>query len=361
MERIVLHVDFDYFYAQCEEVRRPELRSKPVCVCVFSGRGGDSGAVATANYAARKFGAGSGIPISLAKRRLEGTGAEFLPVDFAHYDGVSDAAMHVMRGHADVFERVGRDEAYLDVTARTGGDYARATHLAQQLKNAVRAAVSLSCSVGVSPNRMLSKVASDHKKPDGLTVVRPKGAAAFLAPLGLRAIPGIGGKTEKRLAAMGLATVGDLARLDVFALNREFGRRAGTHLYNAARGIDGEPVQERGESLQYGRITTLKRDSAEYEFLEPVLLELCGQVCAAAAADSRAFRSVGVHLVLSDMAVRTRSRMLRGPTCSLAELQRAACHLLRGALEEPGTARRLGVRVADLSGSAGQGDITSYF
>ena len=119
--RVVFHIDFDYFYAQCEESRTPELKSKPVCVCVFSDRGGDSGAIATANYTARKYGVKSGMPIVFAKKKLEERkDAVFLPVDFDYYIEMSEKAMDVMKNNADVFEYVGKDEAYLDVTKRVG-------------------------------------------------------------------------------------------------------------------------------------------------------------------------------------------------------------------------------------------------
>ena len=117
--RVVFHIDFDYFYAQCEEIRKPELKSKPVCVCVFSDRGGDSGAIATANYTARKYGVKSGMPIVFAKRRLEERkDAIFLPVDFDYYIETSEKAMKVMKDNADIFEYVGKDEAYLEVTKK---------------------------------------------------------------------------------------------------------------------------------------------------------------------------------------------------------------------------------------------------
>ncbi|MDH5417811.1 MAG: DNA polymerase IV, partial [Nitrosopumilus sp.] len=125
--RVVFHIDFDYFYAQCEEIRSPELKTKPVCVCVFSDRGGDSGAIATANYTARKYGVKSGIPISFARKRLEDRkDAIFLPVDFDYYSEISEKAMEIMKNNADIFEYVGRDEAYLDVTERVTKDFDKA-------------------------------------------------------------------------------------------------------------------------------------------------------------------------------------------------------------------------------------------
>ena len=208
--RIVFHIDFDYFYAQCEEVRSPELKSKPVCVCVYSDRGGDSGAIATANYTARKYGVKSGIPIAFAKKRLEKReDAVFLPVDFDYYSEMSEKAMEIMKNNSDIFEYVGRDEAYLDVTKRVEMDFKKASHLAQQIKNSIRDKIKLSCSIGISSNKLISKIASDFQKPDGLTVVTPDKIEQFLEPLEIRAIPGIGSKTEKRFSEMNLKIIQD--------------------------------------------------------------------------------------------------------------------------------------------------------
>ncbi len=361
--RIICHIDFDYFYAQCEEIRTPELKSKPVCVCVFSGRGGDSGAIATANYTARKYGAKSGMPIVFAKRRLrDREDAVFLPVDFGYYSEVSENAMDVMRGYADIFEYVGRDEAYLDVTDRVEGDFKRAAHLAQQIKNAVRHRTGISCSVGISPNKMVSKIASDFQKPDGMTVVHPDELHGFLEPLKIRTIPGIGKKTEERLREMGLETVLDLKKLDIFTLNKEFGRKHGAYIFNAARGTDDAPVREREASVQYSKIATLSKDSRDYRFLLENLIELCNEVHKVAMGNNRMFKSVGIQFIHSDLSGRTKSRMLKNPTSSLAELQRNAERLLADALEgQASDVRRLGVRVAELSEMQGQMDITDYF
>ena len=213
MERIVFHIDFDYFYAQCEEVRKPELKTKPVCVCVFSDRGGDSGAIATANYTARKYGVKSGIPISFAKKRLEQRNdAVFLPVDFEYYSKMTKKAMKIMKENADIFEYVGRDEAYLDITKRVEGNFEKANHLAQQIKNEIKVQIKLTCSIGVSPNKLISKIASDYQKPDGLTIIEPNKVEQFLEPLNIRVIPGIGKKTEQRFKEMNLETIEDLKK-----------------------------------------------------------------------------------------------------------------------------------------------------
>ena len=361
--RIVFHIDFDYFYAQCEETRSPELKSKPVCVCVFSDRGIDSGAIATANYTARKYGVKSGMPITFAKKRLdERKDAVFLPVDFDFYSELSEKAMEVMKQSADIFEYIGRDEAYLDVTKRVAGDFLKASHLAQQIKNEIREKIKLSCSIGISPNKLISKIASDFQKPDGLTIVSPEKIEVFLDQLKIRVIPGIGKKTEERFLEMGFETIQELKKLDVFTLNKEFGRKSGTYIYNAVRGIDNEPVKEREERIQYSKITTLKKDSIDYQFLSENIRNLCVEVHRVVKKNNKMFKSVGIHFIQSDLSNKSKSRMLRNPTDSLEELQKNVEQLLKeGLVNQKTTIRRLGVKVSELSEIQGQSNITNYF
>ena len=363
MGRVVFHIDFDYFYVQCEEVRKPELKTKPVCVCVFSDRGGDSGAIATANYTARKFGVKSGIPISFAKKRLEQRkDAVFLPVDFGYYEKITEKAMKIMKDNADVFEYVGRDEAYLDVTKRVEEDFTKASHLAQQIKNLIRTELKLSCSIGVSSNKLISKIASDYQKPDGLTIVEHDKVEQFLAQLNIRVIPGIGKKTEQRFKEMKLETIEEIKKIDVFTLNKEFGRKSGTYIYNAIRGINDEPVKEKEESIQYSKIITLKKDSKEYEFLLENLYELCKQIQNVVKNNNKMFKSIGIHFVQSDLSNKSKSKMLRNSTNNLEELEKNVEQLLTDVLEDQTmTIRRVGVKVSDLSEIKGQSDITNFF
>ena len=301
--------------------------------------------------------------LPLQKKRLEERqDAVFLPVDFDYYSEMSEKAMEIMKTYADIFEYVGRDEAYLDVTKRVESNFDKASHLAQQIKNSIREKVKLSCSIGVTPNKLISKIASDFQKPDGLTVVEPDKVDAFLEPLEIRAIPGIGKKTETRFSEMNLKTIEDLKKLDVFTLNKEFGRKSGTYIYNAVRGIDNEPVKEREPRIQYSKIMTLKKDSKDYQFLYENLIELCKEVHEVVKKNNQMFKSIGIHFVQSDLSNKSKSRMLRNPTANLEELQKNAEQLLKDALEnQEMTIRRLGVKVAELSDIQGQSDITSYF
>ena len=361
--RIVLHVDFDYFYAQCEENRNPDLKGKPVVVCIFSDRGGDSGAVATANYTARKFGVKSGIPIAFAKNRLKDRlESVFLSADFDYYSDISSSAMSIIESFADVFEYVGRDEAYLDVTSRTDSDFERASHIAQQLKNEIQKKIKMTCSVGVSPNKLISKIASDYKKPDGLTIIKPTEIMKFLGSLELRKIPGIGKKTESVFTDLNCRIIDDILKFDVFELNKKFGRKTGTYIYNCARGIDNNLVKLRAPTIQFSKIITLKENSKDLEFLSDNLKILCKQVNTISVEKQKMFRSVGIQFVNEDLTTKTKSRMLKNPTNSVAELEKLSLQLLIGALENKELLiRRLCLRVSELTDVEGQSDITSYF
>ncbi len=361
-KRIVFHVDFDYFYAQCEEIRDSKIKGKCVAVCIFSDRGGDSGAIATANYNARKFGVKSGIPIMLAKNKLKEEDAVFLPADFDYYSDMSSKGMEIIEKYADVFEYVGRDEAYLDVTKKTEMDFHNAEHLAQQLKNEIRNSLKLTCSVGITPNKLLSKIASDYKKPDGLTTVKPEQVEEFLSPLKIREIPGIGKKTEDVFTRMNVHTIEELRNINVFDLNKIFGRKTGGYIFNSAKGIDTEIVKERPPTIQFSKIVTLKKNSKELEFLRENVMELCIQLNKIAIENNKMYRSIGIQFVNEDLSTKTKSRMLKNPASNEDELKKVANQLLEEALvEQVMLVRRVGVRISEFSDVEGQSSITNYF
>jgi len=361
-KRIVFHVDFDYFYAQCEEIRDSKIKGKCVAVCIFSDRGGDSGAIATANYNARNFGVKSGIPIMLAKNKLKEQDSVFLPADFDYYSEVSSKAMKIIENYADVFEYVGRDEAYLDVTKKTENDFQNAEHLAQQLKNEIRNDLKLTCSIGITPNKLLSKIASDYKKPDGLTTVKSEQVNEFLSPLKIREIPGIGKKTETIFTQMNVNTIEELRELDIFDLNKMFGRKTGGYIFNSSRGIDDEIVKPRAPTIQFSKITTLKENSKEFKFLRENIEELCVQLNEIAIKNNKMYRSIGIQFVNEDLSTKTKSKMIRNPGNNVIELKKVVNQLLEEALtEQKMLVRRIGVRISEFSDVEGQSNITNYF
>lgn len=360
--RIIMHVDFDYFFAQCEELRRPELRSRPVVVCVFSGRTEDSGVVSTANYVARKFGVISGIPIRIAKSRLANVqDAVFLPLDAAYYSQISESAMSIISSYADRVERVGIDECYLDVSEEAGG-FGAAANLAHVIKDDVKRQTELTSSIGVAPNKLLAKMASDLHKPNGLTLIEPGSASASIAGMAVAKIPGIGPKTSERLEELGVRSIGDLARFDLFRLMEEFGNKIATYMHNAALGIDDQPVVVSGERQQITRITTLKSNTIDSADMQHELYDLCQSVFETAISKNLSFKTVGILLILDNLVNVTRSKSLKVHSISFDSLHHVAKSMLDEAMNHAGSinVRRLGVRLADLQSNEGQNTMLDF-
>jgi len=361
--RVICHFDLDYFFAQCEERRQPQLREKPVVVCVFSGRSADSGAVSTANYVARRAGVKSGMPIFQAKRLLEGSpDAVFLPVDHAYYSTVSQRVMNILQSHADRFEQNGIDEAYLEVTGRVNGDFNRAAEHAADIKREIREKEGLLCSVGIGPNKLVAKIASDFRKPDGLTVVKPGEVQGFLANLEVGKLPGVGKKTEGKLRELGVRTIGDLARLDGETLMRLFGKALGVYFLRAARGVYDEPVQAREGRDQLSRMETLKRSSLDVEFIQPEVEKLCESLYERLREENLAYECVSIMVVLDDLTMHSKSRTLEIPATSLQTMKETAYQLLTELLEAENTlkVRRIGVRLSNLIEMRGQTTLGAF-
>lgn len=260
VQRKIIHVDMDAFYASVEQRDDPSLRGRPV---VVAWRGARS-VVCAASYEARRFGVRSAMPALRAERLCPD--AVFVPPDFTRYKAVSRQVRQIMLEHTDRVEPLSLDEAYLDVTeARTG--LPSATAVAEAIRARIRQDTGLTASAGVAPNKFLAKIASDWNKPDGLFVVRPGKVLAFLQPLPVRKVPGVGKVTQARLEQLGIHTVGDLATHSAQELEHYFGRY-GRRLYELARGIDEREVQTDAP---------LQQVSAETTFSQDVRLEALGE------------------------------------------------------------------------------------
>lgn len=360
--RVIMLMDLDYFFAQCEELRNPSIRDRPIVVCVYSGRTEDSGAVSTANYIARGYGVKSGMPIFMAKRKLEGTNAVFLPVDYALYEEISGKVMDVLKGFGDCFEQVGIDEAYLDLTQKANGSFEEGHKLAENVKNEVLRQQKLTCSIGLGPNKLVAKIAADTKKPGGLTVVTPEQVTVFLAPLPVGRLIGVGTKTRAKMQALGINTMFDLSRYDIQKLITLFGKTSATYFHNASLGIDEEIVQERREATSISRIATLKQDSRELDFILEKTNELCKEIEAAIATTKMVFKTIGIIVITTDMSIHTRSETLEDPTDSVETMKRTVKELLeRFFSQEESKARRVGVKISNfVKEQENQRQLTSF-
>lgn len=362
--RVIIHADFDYFYAQCEERENPSLKDKPVVVCIYSGRGEDRGAVSTANYIARKYGVKSGIPILQAKRKLKDVDAAFLPANFELYEKVSENIMNILRGHGTRFEQVGIDEAFLDITQKVNGSYEKAKELAQRIQSEILEKEKITVSMGIGPNKLIAKIAAGRQKPLGLTMVKPEEVEAFLTPLPVNELLGVGKKTTEVMHEMGINTIGELAKFDLEKLVKQFGRVLGTYFHNAANGIDFSPVQERGMAESISRILTLKEDTRDMNALLEMAYKICDDIYERAKELNLNFKTISVQLVLQDMSGASRAKTFDAPVESLDVLKNTAKELFQKLLEETPEelkARRLGVKISGFAvGRQAQKHITEF-
>ena len=379
--RIIFHIDLDYFFAQCEEIRRPELKDKPVVVCVYSGRTKESGVVSTCNYIARKYGVKSGISIKTAKSKLAVVSLPvFLPSDIRYYSEISDNTMTLIRNFIEnyslsangsgncqgteciKFEYIGVDECFVEVTDKVAADYIKAKELANSLKKQIRKETGLTCSVGIAPNKLIAKIASDFHKPDGMTMVQPAEAKNFIAKCDVEKIPRIGPKTSAKLFEMGIRTADQLSAFGLFRLIDVFGKRYATYLYKAAQGIDDEPVKSRGLAKQIGRIITLKRDISQASEIDEELQYICKSVHKMALDQNLYFRNIGIVLILNDLDNISRSKSLKIHSADFDELYSTVKLVLNETLNDNPNlkVRRLGVKISDLKANEGQNTMLNF-
>ena len=297
--RKIIHVDMDAFYASVEQRDDPSLRGKPV---VVAWRGARS-VVCAASYEARKFGIRSAMPAIRAERLCPH--AIFVPPDFIRYRAVSRQVREIFSRHTDLIEPLSLDEAYLDVTTNKLG-IATATALAETIRSSIREETLLTASAGIAPNKFLAKIASDWRKPDGQFVIRPHEIEAFLAPLPVGKLHGVGKVMESRLLDLGLQTVGQLRLFGQAELERRFGRW-GRRLYELSLGVDEHPVESERPTLQVSAEDTFERDVRLSE-TEPTLRRLAAKVWIGVELETeRVGRTVVLKLKTGDFHSITRS------------------------------------------------------
>jgi len=342
-KRTIAHLDMDAFYASVELRRRPELKGKPVVVC----GSGPRAVVTTASYEARKLaGIHSAMPAAVARRRLPD--AIYLQPDFAAYREASGQVMDILRANAETVEVVGLDEAYLDLS-----DLFAPKATMRRIAAEIREDIGLTCSVGISENRLLAKITSELGKPAGLVVLsRGEALERFAAsPPGL--VPGIGPKTAVKLERMGIRTLADLRAHDPVALERAFGPRMGHWLPARARFEDQTPIEPVRETKSQSTEVTFDVDVADPTEMERHVTSLAEELCRRLRSRDLAGRTIGIKVRLDDWTNVTRSQTLDDPTNDPATVTPLALDLLRS-YAPPRPVRLLGVRVAGFANNAGE-------
>jgi len=362
--RRIAHLDMDAFYASVELLRYPELRGLPVVIGGrrehqptlqpdgsrrfsrlrdYAGRG----VITTSTYEARALGVFSGMGVMKAAKLAPE--AVLVPVDFDAYRHYSRLFKAAVAGIAPKIEDRGIDEIYIDLTELPGDTRA----LALRIKQAVREATGLSCSIGVTPNKLLSKICSDLEKPDGLTLLGLTDIPDRIWPLPVRKINGIGPKAAERLAALGITTIAELARAEPAVLQAHFGANTAAWLHRAANGIDERPVVTRSEPKSISRETTFERDlhpRRDRDALSEIFTALCARVAQDLQRKGYLGRTIGIKLRYEDFSTVTRDLTLPGPTADPAAIRRAAGECLRRVPLDR-KLRLLGVRAAALTSS----------
>ena len=336
---MIAHVDCDAFYASVELRRRPELRGK----CVIVSGSGPRAVVTTASYEARRYGVHSAMPTQRALRQCPQ--AILVAPDFTAYRAASQEVWEIVRSHVGTehVEQVGLDEAYLDLTNLEAPKPAM-----RRLAAEVQERTGLTISVGIGPNKLVAKVASDAEKPEGLVALSREMACERFAAASPRLIPGIGPKTVERLAAMGIETLAQLRETDVAVLCERFGANHGNDLHRRARFEGGSAVQPVRVAVSRSNETTFDHDIADLATLEEVLQRLTDKLCETLQAKEVAGRTIGIKVRLADFTTITRARTIDEPTNEAEVVGAIARDLLR-AYDPPQPVRLLGVRVASFA------------
>jgi DNA polymerase IV (DinB-like DNA polymerase) len=357
MEETVLHVDMDAFYASVERNRK-DLEG-PIVVCVYSGRSEDSGAVSTCSYDARELGIHAAMPIKRAKKLAEKSGKDvhFVAMDREHYREVSDEIREkVFENYAEKVEQASIDEAYLLLEE----DIEEAEEIAENIQAEVLENFGLTCSIGVAPNKLVAKIASDREKPSGLTVVRSEDVEDFMNGLELGDIHGIGGKTIEKLEDLGIDSVESLAQADEQVLIREFGENLGLKLKKKSRGVDDSEIEVQDQK-QITRITTLKENSSRASYIEKYFPELADDLMEKIGEKKVGFRKVSLIVIDTEIEMYTRTTTLKSHIQDRETIIEKGKELLEEFLEYfDGEVRRIGLRVLDLKEFADQSNLEEF-
>ncbi len=351
--RLILLIDMDYFFVACEELRNSEARSRPTIV--GTGNAESRGVVMTCNYEARKYGIRSGMPLSQARSLKKD--ALFLPEDFEYYESESKKVMALIKEFSDRMEEVSVDEAFVEISNRAS-NYEEAFEAASELKKKIKERLGLPCSIGISTNKLMAKMACEKAKPDGIKIVKAEDAKDFLKDMPVGKLYGVGIKTRERLERLGYMTVGELANANPMLLRDELGS-FGTELINSANGIDESEVIESSEIKSIGRERTFEIDTSDKNVINAEIRKLSEEVFSELMKNGFSFKTVTIKIRYPDFSERLKSRSIR-QTRSLDEIVLLAEKLFEENAEQSRKVRKIGVRVSGLLRQKGQKSIAEF-
>ncbi|MDE1870364.1 MAG: DNA polymerase IV [Candidatus Micrarchaeota archaeon] len=354
--KIIMLIDMDYFFAACEELRHPEYKNKPLVVGADPKGGTARGVVSTCNYLARKYGIHSAMPISTAYRLK--SDAIFLPVDYPYYEKMSNQVMQILKSFSAKFEQVSIDEAFIDVSGKIDG-FGQAVEYAKKIKGFIKNETGLPCSIGISSNRLMAKMACEAGKPDGVKMVMEEEAEKFLAPMPVGKLYGVGKKTKERLESMGYKTIGDLARANTVNLVSTFGI-FGAELYRSAKGQGEDVLVENYEIKSIGRERTFESDTVDREIIVAQIRSIANEVFEEVKKEKVSFKTVTVKIRYFDFSEHLRSKSIGHYSDELEDIVENSIKLFDSYAEKNEPIRKIGVRVSGFSKQGGQKSMKEF-
>ncbi len=340
-DRIVMHIDLDAFFASCEEVKNPNLKNKPVVIGANPKKGKGRGVVSTCNYKAREFGIKSAMPISFAYKKCPK--AFFLPVNMTFYSKVSKEIMKTIKSYGKKFQQVSIDEAFIEPISEYD-----VFELAKKIQNEIYTKKKITCSIGIAPNKLVAKIASDFRKPNAITIVKSSEIKMFLSPLDIRKLPGIGEKSEKKLKDIGIKTVSDLQNFPIQKLEKIFGVKTARYLKRISLGKDDSEVEEKGKRKSLGKEVTFSKDISDKQKIYNTIEKLAEKCYMGLRKKKINFRTINIKIRYDDFSTHTKQRTFQEQK-NLKEMKLWSKELAKKFLKDDRKIRLVGVSFSKLS------------
>jgi DNA polymerase IV (DinB-like DNA polymerase) len=343
-------IDMDYFFAACEELRNPKIKGHPVIVGTSSKKDDGRGVVSTCNYEARKFGIHSAMPIFAAYKLNQNL--IYIPIDIPYYEEISAKIMAIIKSFANQWEQASIDEIYIDVSDKIK-KFEDSIKYAEQIKNRIMKEIGITCTIGISYNKLLAKMASDIAKPNGIKMIKPEDAKEFLAKMPVGKLYGVGKKTEEKLKKEGFNTVDDISKSTKIKMRELFGA-FGIEMHNYANGIDESEVQEISNIKSLSREATFERDTVNKKEIEKKIRDISEMIITEIKKYNFGFKTVTLKIRYSNFIEHMKSRSLSHYSQNIEDIIENASALLEEYAEADKKIRKIGIKVSKIVSYKGQ-------